>query len=122
MDGRLTPTDKLRLDLWTSRDMSFVIDRESGIGVIPRFTKCYKPSYTSRIKRYLTRMEEKTWSRPLSKPKAVCVHLQGQLRYVWRIDVLTEKEYEQAKEAERSSVLRVFGSKSGRTMGQGGSD
>lgn len=102
--------DGARIELWTARDMDFVIDRSNGIHTIPRFTKCEKPPYTAKIKRQLKNMEEKSLLRP-EGVKAVCVNLKGMMRYVWRTDVLTRAEYTAAKEEDKSRAARVFRSK-----------
>lgn len=89
----LSTVDKARIELWTSRDMLFSINKKRGISVIPKYTKCEKVPYTHKIKDYLQSMEEHSFSRPTDKPKAVCVKLEGMIRFVWRTDVLTEKEH-----------------------------
>jgi len=119
---QLTKVDKAKIDLWTAHDMDFMISKKRGVGTIPRFTSCVKPPYTSKIKEYLKWMEEKSMVRPDGNPKAVCVQLEGILRYLWRTDVLTREEYEKVKAAERSGAIGVFGSKSKRAMGKGRAD
>lgn len=117
MSETLSKVDKARIQLWTARDMSFVISRDRGIGTIPRYTKCEKPPYNQKNKKYLYRMEETSFHRPDSNPRAVCVKLGGKLRYIWRTDVFTEEEYEECKREERASAVGVFGTKSRRSLG-----
>lgn len=121
MDEKLSQVDKMRIDLWTAHDMTFVISRKKGIGTIPRFTPCVKIPYTNKIKRHLQQMEERNKALHVSGSKAVCVKLLGMLRYVWRTDVLTKEEYEKVKEKERKSAVGVFGTKSKRSVGKGDS-
>ena len=116
--AELSKTDLARIELWTAEDMTFVVSRETGIRVIPRFTKCVKPKYTHEIKRYLMNMERTTMFRPEGNPPAVCVQLAGMLRYVWRTDVLTESEYDAVRETEKAS-LRVLRKKLPRAVGEG---
>jgi hypothetical protein len=115
---KLSKVDKARIELWTAHDLTFVISKEKGVGTIPRFTPCVKPVYTHKIKDYLFNMEEKGINRPPGV-KAVCVKLEGMLRYLWRTDVLTKQEYEEVRRKERTSAVGVFGSKSKRAVGQG---
>jgi len=110
--------EKARIELWTARDMVFVLDRKRGIQTIPRFTKCGKPPYTKKIKTYLKNFEEKSMTRP-DGVSAVCVKLEGMLRYIWRTDVLTRQEYVKIKEEEKTREARVLGSKLGRSVGEG---
>lgn len=117
--AKLTKTDKTRIELWTAHDMVFVLDKERGQGTIPRFTACVKPVYTNKIKAYLANMERQGFGRPDDRTRAVAVKLEGQLRYVWRTDVLTKEEYDAAKEKERTS-LSALRSKPRGTLDQGG--
>jgi hypothetical protein len=103
-NGTLSEIDKKRISLRTAHDMQFVLSKEKGIGTIPRFTKCVKPAYTRKIRKYLDNMEERGISRPVSNPKAVAVKLLGLLRYVWRTDVLTKEEYDAIRKKERSAL------------------
>jgi hypothetical protein len=98
--------------------MAFVIDRDKGVEIIPRYTECEKVPYDHKIKRYLQGMEQKGFNRPGSGPAAVCVKLKGMLRYVWRTDVLTEEEYEDHKKHERASVVGVLSPQSRRSVGK----
>lgn len=91
--------------------MTFNISSQKGIDVIPRYTPCEKPVYTLEIKKYLERMEAYNPYRPIGSPRAVCVKLAGQLRYVWRTDVLTKAEYEERTYGDKSKLARVFRSK-----------
>jgi len=123
MAQKLTKVDKARIKLWTSREMAFMISKEKGVGNIPRFTECEKVPYDLKIRAYLDKMEtQQDHRRPPGNPKAVCVKLMGQLRYVWRTDVLTEAEYEEVKKKDRSRAIRVFGQKPKGDVGEGGSD
>ena len=122
MSDGLSSVDKARIDLWTSMDLIFANSVNHQLKTFPRFTSCVKPSYTKRVKGYLEWMEDRGLYRPPSNPKAVCIKLGGQLRYVWRTDVLTEKEYEDAKRKDRESTVGVFGSKSKRSVGEGDKD
>jgi hypothetical protein len=109
--SELTKSDLAEIELWTSKDMTFRIN--GSMQVIPAGTKCVKPKYTKKIKGYLGRMDVTGFGRPESMkktPVAVCVKLRGQLRYVWRTDVLTEKESDEYKK-ENSHKLGVFAEK-----------
>lgn len=123
--ANLSKTDLAKLDLYTAKDMTFVIRKGEDARTIPRFTPCKKPKYTREIKDYLVNMEEKHPFRPKDAPFAVCVELEGMLRYVWRTDVLTQKEYDEARKADKVS-LGVFLQKRQRAVGEdkvpGGSD
>lgn len=116
--------EKIKVDLWLARDLSFRIDKE--IVVVPRFTKCYKPKYTNKIKKYLQWMEGHPIFRRKSDARAICIHLEGMLRYVWRDDVLTKKEYQIELEVEnerkrefRNKAARVLGKKLKGNVGEG---
>ncbi len=112
----LTDKDKMKLDMWTARDLTFHINKRRGTGAIPRFTSCKKPKYTLKIKRYLMRMEERD-SEHAAGDFAVCVDLIGQFRYVWRSDLLVQQEYDEIRKEERSA-LGLLGKKSKRPVGK----
>lgn len=123
--GNLTKTDKTRIELWTARDMQFVITPgvgPDGIGTIPKYTSCAKPVYTGRIKDHVEWVEKGkgNFNRPPGV-KCVCVKLEGVLRYVWRTDVLTKEEYDVARAKERDS-LRALRSKPRGTVDKSGQD
>ncbi len=104
----LTKVELSVIDLWTSRDLLFVV-KGKGITTIHKYTKCRKPRYDTKIRRYLDRMEDSRDDLPSAK--AVCVDLAGQLRYVWRTDVLTESEYDVERKKGVSGLSRAFAAK-----------
>jgi hypothetical protein len=115
--GELTKTERTRMELWTARDMDFVITPgigPKGVGRILRHTPCVKPVYTLKIKDYLRWMETKNPEKAAGD-KAVCIKLEGMLRYVWRSDVFTKEEHDAAKDRDRDS-LRILGAKSRRSV------
>lgn len=110
--GKLTKVDLARIDLWTARDMQFVVkERGRYPTTIQRFTKCHKPRYTHRLKEMCLDRTDK-WSRFFDQhedgDRVICVVLEGQERFLWRSDVLTEAEYEAAREADRASLVSLL--------------
>jgi len=116
-DLTLTKTDKAKIELRTAHELTFRLDKRRGICTIPAYTKCYKPRYDRKIKAYLVRMEAVSSYRPPENPPAVCVFLEGMLRYVWRTDVLTEKEYDVIRK-EKRDALGVFCKKRKGSVGE----
>lgn len=104
--------DDLRIDLWTSRDMIFVVKGKGQIK-IKKHTACYKPPYSESVKKYLKWMEKLGLNRPEGSPKAVGVVLEGQIRYGWRTDFLTKSEYGELmrEKKDRGFIVRVLGKK-----------
>jgi formylglycine-generating enzyme required for sulfatase activity len=113
MSGKLSKVDLARIELWTACDMVFVVkDRGRYPVTIPQFTACHKPRYTRKIKEQCNRYDTK-WRDDHGPPRApddrvVCVVLQGQERFVWRSDVLTEAEYAEAREADRATLAGLL--------------
>ena len=102
----LSKTDKAKIDLWTSHDMTFVVKSRGRYPVtIPRYTKCAKPVYTLKMLAYMERMSHQLNAREV---KPVTVMLLNEIRYVWRSDVLTQEEYDAAREADRSSLVALL--------------
>ncbi len=110
MGSEASETDSLKIDLWTSRSMDFVV--KGRIITIPPYTECHKPPYTRLMKRKMVAMEHRGFYRPSSEVKAVCVVLKGQQRYVWRTDVLTRSQYDKIRKSEKESIVRMFSKKS----------
>lgn len=117
---KLSKVDRARIDLWTKRDMLFVVKERGRYPItIPRFTKCHKPCYNHRHKREIARLEEQfRRNDDRENDKVVCIVLEGSERFVWRSDVLTEQEYEAVKEQERAAIAALCEEPRG-TVGQG---
>jgi len=108
----LTKVDLARIDLWTARDMQFVVKGRGRYGVtIPRFTKCHKPRYTHKMKQRCLDMSQKWWANLLDDhsedDRVICIVLEGSERFVWRSDVLTQNEYDAAREADRAALAAL---------------
>lgn len=117
MAASLSKTDRAKIELWTSRKLVFMVDGK--YEAIKAHTHCYKPPYTKGDKAYIENMEQKSAYRPPGV-KAVCVVLRGQRRYVWRTDVLTEKEYDESRQRNREAARAVFGKKRRGFVDKGG--
>lgn len=115
MSEPLTEVEKKKIKLWTARDLLFAGKGSDRI-TIRKYTPCHKPPYDRDIKDRLLRMEKNSFNRPASKPKAVCVVLLKLKRYLWRTDVFTRKECEDAKRAERAATVRAFSKKPNRIV------
>jgi len=118
MQETLSRVDRSRIDLWTRRDMLFVVKERGRYPVtIPRFTKCHKPCYNHKHKRKISVAEEQLRRMDSrDNDRIVCVVLEGIERYVWRSDVLTEQEYGAVREKERA-VIAALDKKSGGVVG-----
>lgn len=113
MSDKLSKIDLARIDLWTAHDMVFVVkDRGPHPVTIPRFTACHKPRYTHKLKEQCDRRSVRWRDEPgptrAPDDRIVCVVLQGQERFVWRSDVLTEAEYAAAREADRATLAGLL--------------
>lgn len=95
-------SDDKKIWLWTSRDMKFH-DPEKGFFKIKKYTRCYVAKYNNRIKNYLERMKRKDTYHD-SHENPVAVFLDEKIRYVWRSDLLTEKEFEDIKREQRRKL------------------
>lgn len=103
---KLSKADKTKIDLWTSHDMTFVVKSRGRYPVtIPKYTKCAKPVYTLKMLAYMDRMNRQLNAR---EGKPVAVMLLDELRYVWRSDVLTQEEYDAAREADRAALVALL--------------
>ena len=108
-------------DVWLSRDMQF--NNSGGIKRYPRNTKAQKVKYTKKILRYLDNMEANAESSSNcitveESGRAVSIKLDGKVRYVWRADVLTEREWHE-KRASQKEKLEMLRKESRGPMGEG---
>lgn len=109
--GRFSSVIKAKLVLFLSRDMLFNNPPRYNAKMYRMGTRCEKVSYTDEHLRYLNDMEDKGEQRFTAdgKPiRAVAIKLDKKIRYVWRDEVMTEREYhEKSKlDIERISLLR----------------
>lgn len=107
---------KAVFDVWLSRDMLFNNPPGRNLKIYRKHTKAQKIKYTSKICRYLDRMEEKEFSVHGADRTGVAIKLDGKTRYVWREDVLSEKEFSEVKERQKSGI-RALRKKSRRNVG-----
>lgn len=85
-------TIKAEFDVWLSRELIFNQPPRYNIKKYPKFYKAKKIKYTSNILKYLDRMESKNFN---GRYRAVAIYLDGMVRYVWRNDLLSRKEYDE---------------------------
>lgn len=97
---------KAEFDVWLARDMFFNNPPGLNIRKYSIYTIAKKVKYTRAILRYLDRMEGKSRSR--GGDHAVAIKLGGKIRYVWRKDLLSKKEYDaiKKKQGAKLGVLR----------------
>jgi len=104
MQDRNEKLVKAEFDVWLSRDMSFNNPPGRHIHTYHKYVKAKKVKYTKKIQKCLDRMESK---RGTGRGRAVAIKLGGNIRYVWRSDLLSKKEYNEIQEEQRSK-LGVF--------------
>ena len=95
-------TIKAKFDVWLARDMLFRDPKSKQVKRFEKHTKAFKIRYDTRILRYLDRMENHYGEDSAEMGRAVAINLDGMIRYVWRKDVLTEAEYNEARKRQRS--------------------
>lgn len=109
----LTELEREEIELWTAHELLF-IEKKKLKKFLP-YTSCMKIKYDNRIKRYLENMEQK---HP-EKGTGVAIKLDGKVRYVWRSDLLTEKEFDEIRKKNHSR-FGILSKKSKRSVGKGG--
>jgi hypothetical protein len=85
-------TIQAEFDVWLSRELIFNRPPGYNIKKYPKFYKAKKIKYTGSVLKYLDRMENKGLG---DRGRAVAIFLDGMIRYVWRSDVLSRKEYDE---------------------------
>jgi len=113
-------TIKTVFDVWLARDMLFH-NPERGFRVYEKYTKCEKVKYDTKILRYLDEMERRVVDWNDGMGRAVAIRMDKKIRYMWRGDLLTEKEYEEIQQRKREG-LRMLREKSKRDVGSQSSD
>lgn len=106
-------------DVWLSRDMLFNTPPGLNIRKYSKYTKAKKIKYTRMILRYLDRMEEVGFRG--RKCRAVAIRLGKIIRYVWRSDLLSRREYEEIQKEQRLG-LEVLRKKQRGSVDNGGVD
>jgi len=98
---------KSSFDVWLARDMDFNNLPGRNIKTYRRFTKATKIKYTNKICSYLDKMEYKQSRMAGENKVAVAIKLDGTIRYVWRCDVLTEKEYNEIQNSQKDNIRNL---------------
>ena len=94
--------EKAEFEVWLAREMCFNNPPGLNIRTYGRYTKAKKVKYTPKMMRYLDNME-RTDVRNVGC-NAVVIELGGKLRYVWRSDLFTRKEYDEIQKEQRSRL------------------
>ncbi|MBN2258105.1 MAG: hypothetical protein JW704_09800 [Anaerolineaceae bacterium] len=100
--------------------MKFNNPPRQNIRTYGRFTPAKKVKYTKGILRYLDEMEEKVIEWNENMGRAVAIQLDGMVRYVWRGDLLSKKEYDEVQKKTRAGI-GMLRQKRGGDVGQSGS-
>lgn len=108
-------TIKAEFDVWLAREMLFNHPPRQDVRKYPKFYKAKKVKYTKQILRYLDRMEAKEFED--HRCRAVAIYLDGMVRYVWRSDLLSQKEYDDVQKKQRHG-LGILRQKLGRNVGK----
>jgi hypothetical protein len=95
---------KASFDVWLNRDMLFNNPPGMNIKIYRKYTKAKKIRYTRKIQFYLDKMEDAYFKHEHLRKVAVAIKLDDIVRYVWREDVLSEKEYDEINEKQRKSL------------------
>lgn len=98
-DQRLVESE---FNVWLARDMYFNDEPGNNIYKYRKYTKAKKIKYTKLILKYLDKMEMQLENN--DNGRSVAIEMGGKIRYVWRIDLLSEKEYNAAKEEQRITI------------------
>jgi len=116
-DSRIVAAE---FDVYLSRDLRFNDPEKREIGTYSEHTRARKVRYTSEMLRKLDRMEDRRMFTDPQDPsvRAVAIHLDGRLRYVWRTDLLTEKEFDGVQREQKETALRVLRKKSRGSVGE----
>lgn len=107
---------KASFDVWLSRSMLFNNPPGRNIKRYRQYTKAEKVKYTKKIEMYLDKMESDWFKREHENRTAVAIKLDGIIRYVWREDLLSEKQYDEIKEKHQAG-LRILCKNTGRNVG-----
>lgn len=99
---------KASFDVWLSRSMIFNNPPGNNIKVYRQYTKAEKVKYTNKIQIYLDRMENNWFKCEHNRRTAVAIKLDSIVRYVWREDVLSKKEYDEIKEKQQTNLRILF--------------
>jgi hypothetical protein len=96
--------------VWLSKEMIFN-NPGKGVKRYPKNTKAEKVKYNKKILRYLDRMEEKVDSVIRADGvsiedlgRAVAIKMDGLVRYVWRSDLMTEREFDEKRTAQKKKL------------------
>jgi hypothetical protein len=113
--------DAAQFDVYLSRELKFNDPEKKEIRTYPAYTPARKVKYTSEIVRKLDRREDRRMFTDPQDPsvRAVAIHLGGRLRYVWRTDLLTEKEFDEVRREQNEAAVRVLAKKSRGSVGEG---
>lgn len=93
---------KAEFDVWLAREMSFNNPPGFNIRRYRKYARGKKVKYTPSMLSYLDRMEQSDHTGKACR--AVAIELGGKIRYVWRSDLLTRKEYDKVQEKQRSGL------------------
>lgn len=103
-DSRLV---KASFDVWLSRSMIFNNPPGMNLKTYKKYTKTKKVKYTRKIEMYLDKMENNWFKCEHENRTAVAIKLDGIIRYVWREDLLSEKEYDEIRKKHQDG-LRIL--------------
>jgi hypothetical protein len=97
-----------QFDIWLARDLLFNNPPGVNFRRYPKYSKAKKVKYTRVILRYLDKMEKTGEVLDMGdRGRAVAIELGGMLRYVWRVDLLTEAEYDEAKKRQAPKLASL---------------
>lgn len=111
---------KAVFDVWLSRSIIFNNPPGNNIKVYAQYTRAEKVKYTNKIQIYLDRMEDEWFKHKHEKRISVAIKLDNIIRYVWREDILSKKEYDEVKERQQTNLRMLF-KKSKRNVGESSS-
>ncbi len=111
---------KAVFDVWLSRSIIFNNPPGNNIKAYAQYTRAEKVKYTNKIQIYLDRMEYEWFKHKHEKRISVAIKLDNIIRYVWREDVLSKKEYDEVKERQQTNLRMLF-KKSKRNVGKSNS-
>jgi hypothetical protein len=99
---------KASFDVWLSRSIIFNNPPGNNIKVYRQYTKAEKVKYTNKIQIYLDRIENELFKLKHEKRISVAIKLDNIIRYVWREDILSKKEYDEVKERQQTNLRVLF--------------
>ena len=101
-----TEADRAAFDLWTACPMTFHEGRGQ-FRTFPRFSECRKPAYTQAMAAELIRLSRLDAQAAGTSDRWVYVVLDGKRRQVLRSHLLTQVEYDKAREKDHSALVEM---------------